>query len=99
MKHYEKRPETVVRNRVVGATCDGCGRSEGPSAMERLIEVVISINEGEEGGHVTSLDYCDDCLVARADAFVAAGARAPLVTGEDLPLDEGDAYDRERTTV
>lgn len=79
-----------LREVLVATTCDGCGIPEGFGAMGRLMPVVISIDPGEEGGYITELDYCDDCLVERAPAFVAAGARAPLVTGEELPLDEAD---------
>jgi hypothetical protein len=80
-----------ISEEIAETTCDGCGISEGIGAMGRLIPVIIAINEGEEGGHVTELDYCDDCIVERAPAFVAAGAKAPIVTGEDLPFDEEDA--------
>lgn len=90
MKRYERRPVTVERDVVVEVVCDGCGQLADDTPMGRLVEVVIAIDEGEEGGHRTELDLCDGCLVERAPAFVAAGALAPLVTGWELPMD-GDA--------
>lgn len=84
MKRYETR--TVEQRHYVGETCDGCGNT-GPY----LVEVVISVNEGEEGGRRDEYDFCDDCLVERAPALVAAGSRAPIVTGEDAPEPEEDA--------
>ncbi len=83
MKRYEWQRVTFDQRTEVGAECDGCGVSS-EKAWPPLVEVVIAINEGEEGGHRTELDYCNDCLVARAEAFTAAGSRAPLVTGDDL---------------
>jgi hypothetical protein len=79
VKHYETR--TVEQRQYVGETCDGCG-SKSPWG---LVEVVISVNEGEEGGRSDAYDFCDDCLVERAPLLVAAGSRAPIVTGEDDP--------------
>lgn len=78
MKHYEAR--AVEQNFFVGVTCDRCG-----TQPTYYIEVVISVNEGEEGGRRDEYDYCDDCLFAIADVLVAAGSRAPLVTGKDEP--------------
>lgn len=80
MKRYETRP-TPMR-RLAGTVCDGCGLEQGfgPS----FAEVIISVHEGEEGGGRDEYDYCDDCLVQRAPALVAAGSRAPLVTGDPL---------------
>lgn len=82
VKRYETR--TVEQQQYAGAVCDGCGSTD-----HYLAEVVISVNEGEEGGRRDEYDYCDDCLLERAPALVAAGSRAPLVTGEDAPEDEG----------
>lgn len=79
MKHYETR--TVEQRSYAGATCDGCGAID----LMGLVEVVISVNEGEEGGRRDEYDFCDDCLVERAPLLVAAGSRAPIVTGEDAP--------------
>lgn len=76
MKHYETR--TAELRHYAGATCDGCG-----AADPDLIEVVVSVNEGEEGGRRDEYDYCDGCLMERAPALVAAGSRAPLLTGKD----------------
>jgi len=90
MRRYERQEVTVERDVEVAAACDGCGIAEGVGAMGRLLPVVISIDDGEEGRHVDHLDYCDNCLVQRAPAFVIAGSRAPLVTGEELPLDEDE---------
>lgn len=92
MRRYEERPVVRATRIQIEARCDRCGRLEEPGAMGRLVPVVISINEGEEMGHRTELDYCDDCLVALADHFVAAGSKAPYVTGEELPFDD-DADD------
>lgn len=77
MKRYETR--TVEQQVYVGEVCDGCGATDPMG----LFEVVISVNEGEEGGSRDEYDYCDDCLVAGAPALVAAGSRAPIVTGTD----------------
>lgn len=85
MKRYETR--TVEHRAYVGATCSGCG-----SASPYLVEVVISVHEGEEGGRRDEYDFCDDCLIERAPALVAAGSRAPVVTGQDEPVEpEEDA--------
>lgn len=83
MKRYETR--TIEQQRYTGATCDGCGYT-GPY----LIEVVISVHEGEEGGRTDEYDYCDDCLTERTPALIAAGSRAPIVTGEAAPDPEDD---------
>lgn len=82
MKIYEMR--TTQLKTYVGAKCDGCG-SDGP----HLIEVVISVNEGEEGGACDVYDYCDDCFDDRIPALVAAGSRAPIVTGVEAPEQDG----------
>jgi hypothetical protein len=79
MKRYATRmviravqvPETVI--------CDGCGIPDNLAGG--LHEVVLSVSEGEEGGRRDELDLCDPCLVERAPALIAAGSRAPLVTG------------------
>lgn len=83
MKRYETR--TVKQEHYAGTTCDGCGRDE-----IYPVEVVISVHDGEEGGRRDEYDFCDDCLVARADTLKAAGSRAPLVTGEDIPEEEDE---------
>lgn len=81
MKRYETR--TVGLEQYAGATCDGCGTND-----PYLVEVVISVHQGEEGGRVDEYDYCDDCLIERAPLLAAAGSRAPLVTGEEPPPEE-----------
>lgn len=85
MRRIEER-QTTVRV-VVSEVCDGCGIEADPGY--ELVAVVISVHEGEEGGRRDEYDYCDDCLVARAPALVAAGSRAPLVTGNDEPVEAG----------
>ena len=82
MKRYETRTQPV--RAYVGAFCDGCGQPDD----SYLVEVVISVHEGEEGGRRDAYDFCDDCLLERAAALVAAGSRAPLVTGEDSSADD-----------
>lgn len=77
MRHYETR--TVEQREHTSTTCDGCGWiSRYPSD---LYIVVISVHEGEEGGRRDEYDLCDDCLIGRAPALIAAGSRAPLVGG------------------
>lgn len=78
MRRYEIRTVTVEQEEYAGTVCDGCGY-DGPY----LISVVIEVNYGEEMGSRDEYDYCDNCLEARADALVAAGSRAELVTGAD----------------
>lgn len=86
MRRYEIRETTVREQALVEASCDGCGWSTRyPS---QLISVVIEVHEGEEGGSRDEYEYCDDCLVARAAALVAAGSRAELVTFEETPDDD-----------
>ena len=83
MKRFETTTQTV--RAYVGAICDGCGSSD-----PYLVEVVISVHEGEEGGRRDEYDFCDECLIERAAALVAAGSRAPVVTGEPEPGDGED---------
>lgn len=75
------RTEEATYQRTVddGYQCDGCGMRD-PHGYD-TVTVTISIHEGEEGGGVDEYHYCDDCLVQRAEAFVAAGSRAPIVAG------------------
>jgi hypothetical protein len=84
MRHYETRTQQVKAYKTT--TCDGCGLDIPYYGTT----VIISVNAGEEGGRVDEYDYCEDCLLARADTLVAAGSRAPLVTGKDAPVDEED---------
>jgi hypothetical protein len=82
MRHYET--QIVEQRRYVGDSCDGCG-TNGPY----LVTVVISVHEGEEGGRRDEYDYCDECLIERAPALVAAGSKAPIVAAEEpLPGDD-----------
>lgn len=81
MKSYETR--TVEQRHYTGTFCDGCG-----NGTAYPIEVVISVHEGEVGGRRDEYDFCDDCLIERAPLLVAAGSRAPIVTGEDEPAEE-----------
>lgn len=80
MRHYELQDVIVQREVEVERTCDGCGVS-ADDAEHGLVEVIISINEGEEMGGVDELDYCNSCLMVRAAAFVVAGGTAECVTG------------------
>jgi hypothetical protein len=86
-RRYEQqmRPHRVD----VGGFCDGCGILEADAEFG-LTRVIIDVGFGDEGSAVDDLDYCTDCLIARADALVAAGSTAPLVTGVDLPPDGAD---------
>lgn len=88
MKRYETR--AVPRRCLAEETCDGCGVPSEPHAMGRLTSVAIEVDPGEEGGRRDEYDYCDDCLVARAEALTAAGSRAPLVTGDWTPVEGED---------
>lgn len=87
-RRYERQMQPVRVD--VGGFCDGCGITEADAEFQSLTRVIIDVGFGEEGSHVDDLDYCNDCLIVRADALVAAGSKAPLVTGEELPLDEDD---------
>ena len=85
MKRYETT--TIQRSELTGYVCDGCGTENDGYDM---VQVIIAVHEGEEGGRRDEYDYCDDCLVERAPLFVAAGSKAPLVTGEYLNPDEDE---------
>lgn len=84
MRRYELQEVLDHRLVQVEAKCDRCGINEEDSNFGRLIPVAVEVDPGEEGGHRDVYDYCDPCLVEIADVLVAAGSRAPLVTGEDL---------------
>lgn len=84
MKRYEKQTTSI--DVWTTTDCDGC--HESFPADTYLTEVIISVGEGEEGGKLDMYDYCDMCLDIWAPLLKAAGSRAPLVTGEDLPLDD-----------
>ena len=58
-------------------TCDGCGAVD-----HYLTLVVIEVGDGEEMGGRDEYEWCNDCLIDRAPALVAAGSTADLVTGE-----------------
>jgi hypothetical protein len=89
VRHYGVRPVTVEREILVAVTCDGCGAAD-TDVPGGLIPVVIEVNVGEEMGSRDEYDYCDDCIRGRAAALVAAGSRAPLVTGVDVENPGGD---------
>lgn len=76
MRHYKVRTQSIEY--LDRTTCDGCG-----AADPYLMVVAIEVHLGEEGGRRDEYDYCDHCLLERADALVAAGSRSELVTGED----------------
>lgn len=79
MRRYEVQDVTVQREVALPAECDGCGVSE--DGTDYMVEVVIDVNLGEEGGGRNELHYCNDCLLARCSTLVAAGSTAELVTG------------------
>jgi hypothetical protein len=85
VRRYEVQDVVVQREVPLEATCDGCGVSEDD---ESLVEVLLSVAEGGEGGAVDELHYCDACLVERSAAFVRVGSTAELVTG--TPRESGD---------
>lgn len=90
MRRYEIQEVTVRQEVLVEERCDGCGET-ADDAEFGLFPVAIEVNLGEEGGARDEYDYCNDCLVQRADLFVAAGSRAPYVTGtygEETPEHE-----------
>lgn len=91
MRHYETRSVTVERVEEVRRTCDGCGVDQDETEFGRLVEVFISVNEGEEFGGADELDFCDPCLVARAPALRAAGSTAEIITEDSSQVvTEGD---------
>jgi len=88
-QRFERRTVTVEREFLVEEKCDGCGVLGEDT--DGLIVVSIEVNIGEEFGRRDDFDYCNDCLVERADALVAAGSRCELVTGE--PVGDEEAAD------
>lgn len=88
MKRYEFRDRLCPVRELVATVCDGCGAIEVPGDF--FHELTIAVSEGEEGGRRDDLDLCDDCLRSRAPALVAAGSRAPLVTGQYLSPDDNE---------
>lgn len=85
MKRYEVQEKTYREEVLVEVKCDECGALEQDTRWGRLIPVTIHIDPGEEGGATDELDYCDDCLVAKADALVAAGSTSELVASGRRP--------------
>jgi hypothetical protein len=64
---------------VVALKCDSCGIS---SADEHIIQIVISVDEDEEGGSRDEFEYCFECFVGGVkDNLLKAGSTAPVVTG------------------
>lgn len=90
MKRYEVQEKVTRQHVLVEEKCDGCGRTRAELGYYGLIPVVIEINLDEEGGGRDELDYCDACLIERAAAFVAAGSRAEIVTGEPREVEDND---------
>lgn len=80
MRRYEIKKQMVRREVLVAEECDGCGVAAADAEFG-LFPVAIEVNLGEEGGSRDEYDYCNDCLVERADRLIAAGSRAPFVTG------------------
>ncbi len=64
-------------------TCTDCGVVD-----YYLTLIVIEVNDGEEMGGRDEFEVCNDCLLARASALVAAGSTAELVTGAAPSGDE-----------
>jgi hypothetical protein len=91
MRRYEAREQTVVREVEVEARCDGCGIAEAETEWRRLMPVAIEVDPGEEFGRRDEYDYCDPCLIERADVLKAAGSRSELVGG--LPPDDEEPAD------
>lgn len=83
MRRFEVREQTVRQKVEVEARCDGCGCLEAEAPWRRLFPVAIEVDPGEEGGGRDEYDYCDACLVARAEVLKTAGSRAELVVGTD----------------
>jgi hypothetical protein len=79
MRRYEIKQVTVSRSTCVESKCDGCGILEAEAEWGRLLPVVIEIDMGEEGGSRDQYDYCDPCLIERADILRAAGSTSRLV--------------------
>lgn len=77
MKKYKEETELVSTYDTT--ICDGCGL-DGPAYF---IEVIIMVNQSEEGGGIDEYDFCDPCFMERVDLFKAAGSTAFLVTGEE----------------
>lgn len=86
MQRFELREQVVRHLVLVDYRCDGCGVADDET--DGLIPVAIEVNLGEEGGRRDEFDFCDPCLRRKAAVLVAAGSRAPLVTGEDEPAEE-----------
>lgn len=86
MKHYEKKMTEMTA--LASVTCDLCGISEEDErrrgGLLHLAEVIISVEDGEEGGKVDMFDLCETCLNSRAAALIEAGSTAPILTGEEL---------------
>lgn len=83
MRRYERQQVTVNQRIEVEYKCDGCGVDAANAEFGTLIPVAIEVNYGEEFGRRDEYDYCNDCLVVRADALVAAGSRSELVVDSD----------------
>jgi hypothetical protein len=88
VRRYETQQVTITREVEVEATCNGCGVTEDEAEFGYLFPVAIEVNVGEEQGRRDEYDYCNDCLIGRADALLAAGSRSELVGG--TPTDEED---------
>ncbi len=80
MKLHKDKTVTQTITVLDKVICDGCGNEEG---VYPFSEVIISVRDGEEGGKVDTLDYCDDCMIDRARILIEAGSTAPFLTGGD----------------
>lgn len=96
VRHFELREVTKREYVLIRTTCNRCGVDETDSDGGRVHPVAIEIDDGEEGGSRDEFDLCDPCLVELADVFVAAGSKAPLVTGQERETDNPERATSER---
>lgn len=99
MKRYEDRVESVRISSLVEHCCDGCG-IWAQDAEFGLTPVAIEVNVDEgilgEFGSRDEYDYCNDCLIERAEALLAAGSRSEIVgygSGDPPTGSEGGSDD------
>jgi hypothetical protein len=82
MRKYEQVSTKQMVTKLVSHTCDLCGAD---SKDKYLIEVIISVNYGQEGGAEDSFDYCNDCFMAEIRLhLLGLGSKAEIVRGDDL---------------
>lgn len=81
MRKYERKETTQFMEILVEYKCDICGRTD--KECGGLFAVAIEVNYNEEFGSRDEYDYCEECLMVKADVLVAAGSTAELVTGNN----------------